>query len=146
MPTETTEKPKLNYYPFWAPRFWHGMLLRSWLRLVFGGGFRVHPLRVPMVLIVAGMAAINSALHSVQQLFHGRAIAATTIDEPPVFIVGHWRSGTTFLHELLACDERFAFPTTYECFAPNHFVVTSRVLPTPPRRIPVSPAGSVSPW
>jgi hypothetical protein len=29
----------------------------------------------------------------------------------------------------LACDERFAFPTTYECFAPNHFVVTGSVLP-----------------
>lgn len=32
----------------------------------------------------------------------------------PVFVLGHWRSGTTFLHNLLAYDPRWAFPTLYE--------------------------------
>ena len=26
------------------------------------------------------------------------------IDQPPVFIIGHWRSGTTMLHELMIQD------------------------------------------
>src|SRR6185437_3892963 len=29
---------------------------------------------------------------------------APALKVPPVFIVGHWRSGTTFLHELLVSD------------------------------------------
>ena len=29
------------------------------------------------------------------------------LEEPPIFIIGHWRTGTTFLHELLMLDERF---------------------------------------
>jgi hypothetical protein len=33
------------------------------------------------------------------------------------------------LHELLACDPCHAFPTTYECFAPNHFLITGSWLP-----------------
>jgi len=41
-----------------------------------------------------------------------------------VFIVGHWRSGTTLLHELLAQDPRHAYPTNYQCFAPHHFLLT----------------------
>ncbi|HZP13380.1 MAG TPA: sulfotransferase [Nevskiaceae bacterium] len=45
---------------------------------------------------------------------------------PPVFIVGHWRSGTTFLHELLVCDPQFAYPSTYACMNPQHFVMTER--------------------
>src|SRR5207244_9423156 len=51
-------------------------------------------------------------------------VAETEIREPPIFIVGHWRSGTTYLHELMVLDDRFAYPTTYECFAPNHFLLT----------------------
>ena len=46
-----------------------------------------------------------------------------------MFIVGHWRSGTTYLHELLTCDDRFATPTTYQCFAANHFLLTDGWLP-----------------
>ena len=45
---------------------------------------------------------------------------------PPVFIVGHWRSGTTFLHELLVSDPQFAYPSTYACMNPQHFVMTER--------------------
>jgi hypothetical protein len=42
----------------------------------------------------------------------------------PLFILGHWRSGTTLLHNLLACDEHFAFPTLYETFFPHTFLLT----------------------
>jgi hypothetical protein len=31
------------------------------------------------------------------------------LPEPPIFIVGHWRSGTTHLHNLLSQDPQFAF-------------------------------------
>jgi hypothetical protein len=68
-------------------------------------------------------------LHGLQQVMFGRAIARTTIDTPPLFIVGHWRTGTTLLHELLVLDERYAYPTTYECFAANHYLVSRRLTP-----------------
>jgi hypothetical protein len=34
---------------------------------------------------------------------------------PPVFIMGLWRSGTTFLHELLAARDTLIAPTTWQC-------------------------------
>ena len=43
---------------------------------------------------------------------------------PPVFILGHWRSGTTLLHNLLARDEQFAYPNLYEVFFPHTFLIT----------------------
>jgi hypothetical protein len=39
---------------------------------------------------------------------------------PPVFIVGFWRTGTTFLHELLALDRRVGYLSCYQCMAPGH--------------------------
>jgi hypothetical protein len=51
---------------------------------------------------------------------------APDLQVPPVFIVGHWRSGTTFLHELLVSDPQFCFPSTYACMNPQHFLLTER--------------------
>ena len=59
----------------------------------------------------------------VQRWRYGRQVDATPV-APPIFIIGHWRSGTTYLHELMVLDDRFAFPTTYQCFAPEHFLVS----------------------
>ncbi len=39
---------------------------------------------------------------------------------PPLFILGHWRSGTTLLHNLLCKDPRAAYVTTYHSVFPLH--------------------------
>ena len=39
---------------------------------------------------------------------HHETILEHSLEVPPVFIVGHWRSGTTFLHNILSRDPRFA--------------------------------------
>lgn len=41
-----------------------------------------------------------------------------------IFVVGHWRSGTTFLHEMLCQDPGLNFPTTYACMNPQVFPIT----------------------
>lgn len=46
---------------------------------------------------------------------------------PPLFILGHWRSGTTLLHSLLARDLRFVAPTNYQTLFPSHFLLTERI-------------------
>ena len=111
-------------YPWYSPRLWHGMGLTPWLQLVAENRFRFHPARAFMGLIVTNFAVGNSMLRLLQKAIHGRAIERTDIKGPPVFILGHWRSGTTYLHELLSHDERFATPTSYQCFQPNHMLLT----------------------
>ena len=54
-----------------------------------------------------------------QHIIYSRRIQKTVIDKPPVFIIGHYRSGTTFLHKLLAADKRFGFVTHYDMICPN---------------------------
>jgi len=116
-------------YPAWAPRFWHGMLWRDWWRLLARHHFRVHPWRWGLATTVSIQTAFNSVLAALTRWRYRRQVAQTALVGPPVFIVGHWRSGTTYLHELLSCDERFATPTTFQCFAANHFLLTEAWLP-----------------
>lgn len=122
-------KKKFNPYPWWSPRFWHGMCFSDWIRLWGGHCFKAHPARFGMGLILTAYTPFNSLLAWIQQLRHGRKLAETKIERPPVFIIGHWRSGTTLLHELMFLDERFGSPNTYQCFAPHHFLSTEWIIP-----------------
>lgn len=40
--------------------------------------------------------------------------------EPPVFIIGHWRSGTTLLHNLMCLDTKAGYITTFHSVFPNN--------------------------
>lgn len=118
------DKPAFHKYPVYSPRFWHGMRPLTWLGLLRSGGFRVHPSRIPMAIGITTAGPVNTALSLTQRLIFGRKLAAAELHGPPVFIVGHWRSGTTLLHELMVRDERLSSPSTYQCFAPHHFLVS----------------------
>lgn len=48
-----------------------------------------------------------------------RKLSEKPLEMDPVFIIGHWRSGTTFVHNIFACDKHFGFNTTYQTVFPN---------------------------
>ena len=48
----------------------------------------------------------------------------------PIFIVGHWRTGSTYLHELFALDPNLAAPSTLLCTSPRAYPL-SRILMAP---------------
>ncbi len=49
-------------------------------------------------------------------------------DKEPVFIIGHWRSGTTYLHYLMAKDKRFGYLSLYQAFLPNISTIGGRFI------------------
>jgi len=57
----------------------------------------------------------------------GSQIQHTEI-KPPVFILGHWRSGTSYLHRLLSLDDHFTYPTVFDIYSPHSFLFTERML------------------
>lgn len=65
----------------------------------------------------------HSLLTRIQDASHADALKAAK-PSPPIFLLGFWRSGTTFLHELFCCDPQFGFATTYACLNPSHFLLT----------------------
>lgn len=127
---------KFNDYPYWAPRIWHGMSLGKWLRLLRDNRFDVN--RYHLSAWVTMFCSLNSFTNRLQSALFGRRAGRTELVGPPLFIIGHWRTGTTYLHNLMSLDDRFWSPSTYECFSPAHFLVTSfagpRFLNFPTRR------------
>jgi hypothetical protein len=128
------EKPRPSPPPtsgsgrLWSPHMWEGCTLESWLRLLWRGRFRVGWRLWWVAAIITLVSCGHSVLRLVQNLRYGRRIRQVQLRRPPIFILGHWRTGTTFLHELLIRDPRHTFPTTYECFEPNHFLLTEKLM------------------
>jgi hypothetical protein len=46
--------------------------------------------------------------------------------QPPLFILGHWRNGTTHLHNLITQDQRFGYPNGYQVSFPYTFLSTEK--------------------
>ncbi len=86
--------------------------------------------RLELRFYLAGSAL--SALGMLQKRLYRRILDQLDL-RPPLFLVGHWRSGTTLLHELLALDEHFAAPSTYACFNPHHFLLAHHRAPAAAR-------------
>ena len=113
----------------WAARLWHGMDLFAWMRLLVRNDCAVQPPYWHIAAVASAASVMNSTLRVLTEAVYGGAVARTPIRHAPLFIVGHWRTGTTLLHELLILDPRHAFPTTYQCLAPHHFLLTQRSFP-----------------
>ena len=73
------------------------------------------------------LAAVNSCLGLVEIALHGRAIARQPINPRPLFVLGHPRTGTTMLHQLLALDtETFGTCSTFCAGFPAAFLWVER--------------------
>jgi hypothetical protein len=112
----------------WSPHLWQGCNFSAWLRLLVRNRFAVHPACWHVALIATFVSLGHSFLGYVQEAIYGRRIRRVRLEPPPLFILGHWRTGTTWLHELLVLDERHTYPTTYQCLDPNDFLLTEGIL------------------
>ncbi|MBL8797474.1 MAG: sulfotransferase [Planctomycetia bacterium] len=112
----------------WAPRMWEGCDFLCWLKLLVRNRFAVGWRYWYIAVIVTVVSFFHMLLRLVQQVWYGGRIARTEIKEAPLFIIGHWRTGTTLLHELMILDSRHGYPNTYQCLEPNHFLLTENFI------------------
>jgi hypothetical protein len=119
LPPPPKEKPR-----DWAARIWEGCDFFAWLRILFRNRCAVSWTHLYIAVIITFVSFVHTLLRWIEEAVYGRRIRRTQITPPPIFILGHWRTGTTLLHELLILDPRHGFPTTYECLDPTHFLLT----------------------
>lgn len=109
-------------------RIWYGVGLATWLRVLARNALTVSPWQIPRVVLFTALAGFNSGVGLLLRLIFAQRIRAVKLDPAPVFVLGHWRSGTTYLYELLSCDERFVWPKGYQCGSPYIFLLLDSVL------------------
>jgi hypothetical protein len=107
---------------------WFGMRFMTLMRLFWRGRFSFTLNCIPDTAALFLWVPWNTPLLWISEALYKRKAESLPLDQPPVFVVGHWRSGTTLMHDLFSEDPNLAYPTTYECFFPHHFLLTEGTL------------------
>ncbi|MEL7408408.1 MAG: sulfotransferase, partial [Cyanobacteria bacterium J06558_2] len=90
------------------PRLLHPLMgcnLKTLFKLLSQNGM-VAPNRLPQLSLILGATLSRSPFSWGERIVV--ANSEQSFKQPPVFIVGHWRSGTTFLYNLLSRDPNWA--------------------------------------
>jgi omega-hydroxy-beta-dihydromenaquinone-9 sulfotransferase len=100
-----------------------GITLGRWLRVLRENHFAVDGPHWGRAAAITVASIPNTILAAWENLVYARKVRSTGV-VPPLFILGTWRSGTTHLHNLLAQDDRSAYPNTFQVFYPHTFLTT----------------------
>lgn len=100
-----------------------GMTFPTWARLLWENQFRVHPIYWPRALMLTVTSLLNSLYATIEFVVFSWFVRRARV-EAPIIILGHFRGGTTHLHNLLTLDKRFAHPTLYQTLNPSTFLGT----------------------
>ncbi|MFK7929873.1 MAG: sulfotransferase [Myxococcota bacterium] len=106
-----------------------GVRFSKWIEILSENGWDVGPEYLHRLAFITGMSLPMSALARVEEARFGRQIANMDTKPTPLFVVGHWRSGTTHMHNLLGRDPNHCYTNIYQCVFADHFLTTGRVGP-----------------
>ncbi len=98
-----------------------GITTPTWLKVLYENRFEIDPRESARFLSTSLLSGVNTCGASIEHLLYSKAIQATQI-HAPVFILGVFRSGTTYLHQLMTMDQRFAYPNLFQVLFPNQFL------------------------
>lgn len=95
-----------------------GIAFRRWIQLVkMNGGIDQKYLH--RALFISVVSLLTLPIRILSKIKYEKKINEITLQDPPIFIIGHWRSGTTYLHELLSNDPQFCFTTLWSTLLPE---------------------------
>ena len=104
------------------PQIIQGMTFGTLFKVLARNGFRVDTQYLGRLAHLMVFRRIQFRVRRMRIFFNMDEIRNVRIEQAPLFVIGHWRSGTTHLHNLLNLDPRFTCPTAYQALFPRHFV------------------------
>ena len=104
-----------------------GYTLPNLLFLLTQNRFKVNAQYIPRLTYSMSLSAIMLPFYIKERLQFDKRIEQTSITHPPLFIIGHWRSGTTYMHNVLSQDKNFGYLTTFQAYLPGVFLGSEKL-------------------
>lgn len=84
-----------------------GTRIENWGRLLLRYGCTIDASHFKSALKITSLSLMGTIPRVYETVRYSSKISHQKIDPPPIFIIGHWRSGTTNLHNLMLQDPDF---------------------------------------
>ena len=104
-----------------------GSTFVTWIKVLIENRFQIDWQFIPKFLYVTIMILLTTPLRISEKRKYNKKIQNISI-EKPIFIIGHWRSGTTFLHYLLGKDTNLGYVSTMQTLGPSVFLTYEKLL------------------
>ena len=117
-----TVPPRLKHRWRIGQNYLGGITFGQWRRLLRENRFAVDAAYWHRAAFITLRSVLNSLASRKDEQRYRREIDKTVIAAPPLFILGDWRTGATFLQDLLSRDQRFAYPSLHEVLHPGSFL------------------------
>ncbi len=95
-----------------------GSTLLNYFRILRQG--HISPKYYFKVFLSTLIIILSTPFHWWEEIIYKSKLSKFKFEKPPLFIIGHWRSGTTLLHNMLCCDPDAGYITTYQSVFPNN--------------------------
>jgi len=104
-----------------------GASVTNLLRLYAQNKFLISVRYIPRMLYATVLSSIITPFSIKDKIKYNKNIKQTEITQPPLFITGHWRSGTTYIHNMLSLDTTFGFCSTFTATVPGVFLGSEKI-------------------
>jgi len=104
-----------------------GSSVTNLLRLYAQNKFRISIQYIPRMLYATVLSNIIAPFSMKDKIQYNKSIKQTEIKHPPLFITGHWRSGTTYIHNMLSLDTTFGYCSTFTATVPGVFLGSEKI-------------------
>ena len=87
----------------------NGSRLDNWLHLLWQNRFRIRRDKLPQALFITLMSVLTAPFALLEALVMAIPLRVYRLRQDPVYILGAWRSGTTFLQNTMSRDHQFGW-------------------------------------
>lgn len=105
-----------------------GITTRDWLKLLKENKFKIDAKYWHKALLLTMRSFFNSSYYGKEQKQYATEIEQTDLSHAPIFVLGHWRSGTTLLHNLMCLDSQLCFPNLFQVYNPHTFLCLEPII------------------
>ena len=102
-----------------------GMRLSRFIKLIMKNGMSLYPKYLVRFLFLLQNGVWASIFYRKEKKLYAAKIKKHQLPDNPIIIIGHWRTGSTFLHQLLALDDHLVTANVFQASIPDSFL-TSR--------------------
>ncbi len=106
-----------------------GITLGNWLELLKKNDWQVSPEYFHRLAFISALSGVTSIAGKIEEARFGKQLEEMDISPTPLFILGHWRTGTTHMHNMLGRDPNHTFSTLYQVLFPDSFLTTGELGP-----------------
>ncbi len=104
-----------------------GANVTNLFRLYAQNRFLISLQYMPRMLYATVLSNIITPFRIKEKLKFDKSIKQTEIIHSPLFIIGHWRSGTTYIHNMLSLDTTFGYCSTFTATVPGVFLGSEKI-------------------